>query len=168
MGPAENGSHERGPAMKCIKAIIGNRETVTVERSMSVGDVARMMAERQIGAVPVVEGDRLVGVFSERDVLTRVVAAGRSAEATPVGDVMSSGLVVAEAGERYETCLNRMQQAHVRHLIVLDKIPGGRLAGILSLRDLLAADIDEKDEAIGLLNAYVHYIPADLDVRLKT
>ena len=79
---------------------------------------------------------------------------------------MSSGLVVAESAESYETCLSRMQQAHVRHLIVLDQ---GRLAGIVSLRDVLAVDIDEKDEAIALLNAYVHYIPADVEqVRFKT
>ena len=78
---------------------------------------------------------------------------------------MSSELVVADPAESYETCLSRMQQAHVRHVIVLDQ---GRLAGIVSLRDLLAVDINEKDEAIGLLNAYVHYIPADVDIRLKT
>ena len=57
-----------------------------------------------------------------------------------------------------------MQQARVRHLVVLQQ---GRLAGILSLRDLLAADLDDKDEAITLLNAYVHYIPADL-TKVKT
>jgi CBS domain-containing protein len=151
--------------MKSIKAIIGDRETVTVERTMSVRDAARLMAERNIGAVPVLDCERLAGIFSERDVLTRIVAAGCQPDSTPVGDVMSSNLVVAEVNESYETCLGRMQQSHVRHLIVLDQ---GRLAGILSLRDLLAADIDEKEEAIGLLNAYVHYIPVDLGVRLKT
>lgn len=88
----------------------------------------------------------------------RVVAAGLSPERTPVANVMSKELVVAEISEDYETCLHRMQQAHVRHLILLKK---GRLAGIVSLRDLLAADADEKAEAITLLTAYVHYIPAD-------
>jgi CBS domain-containing protein len=58
-----------------------------------------------------------------------------------------------------------MQQAHVRHLIVLD---GGRLSGMLSVRDLLAADIDDKQEAITLLNAYVHYIPADLQSKTRS
>jgi CBS domain-containing protein len=138
--------------MKSIKTIIGDRETVTVERSVSVRDAARLMAERTIGAVPVLDGDRLAGIFSERDVLTRVVAAGCDPDATRVGDVMSSELVVADPAESYETCLSRMREAHVRHVIVLDQ---GRLAGIVSLRDLLAVDIDEKDEAIGLLHAYV-------------
>ena len=138
--------------MKLIKSIIGDRETVTVERSLLVRAAARLMADRKIGAVPVLDGERLVGIFSERDVLTRVVAAGCDPDATPVGDVMSSELVVADPAESYEACLSRMREAHVRHVIVLDQ---GRLAGIVSLRDLLAVDIHEKDEAIGILNAYV-------------
>ena len=144
--------------MKSIKAILGERETFTVERRMSVADTARFMADHQIGAVPVVDAGRLVGIFSERDVLTRVVAAGLVPSVTSVGDVMSSDLIVAEAHEDYEVCLGRMQQSHVRHLIVLEH---GSLAGIASLRDVLAADLDEKTEAITLLNAYIHYIPAD-------
>ena len=150
--------------MKSIKSIIGDRDTATVDRSSSVAAAARLMAARNVGAVPVLDGDRLAGIFSERDVLNRVVAAGRDPQSTLVADVMSSGLVVAELFENCETCLSRMKQAHVRHLLVLDK---GRLAGILSLRDLLAADLDEKDEAITLLNAYVHYIPADMQ-RMRT
>lgn len=151
--------------MRSIKTIVGARETITVDRLMPVTGAARIMAERHVGAVPVLDGDRLVGIFSERDVLTRVVAAERNPLATTVGDVMSSELVVARVDESYDTCLNRMQQAHVRHLIVLDE---GRLAGILSVRDLLAADIDDKQEAITLLNAYVHYIPADLQAKVRT
>jgi CBS domain-containing protein len=150
--------------MKSIKAILGERATFTVERGASVTQAARQMAEHQIGALPVVDTGRLVGIFTERDVLTRIVAAGRNPDATAVGDVMSSELIVADVNESYEVCLNRMQQSHVRHLIVLDN---GALAGIASLRDVLAADLDEKSEAITLLNAYVHYIPADLN-RLKS
>jgi CBS domain-containing protein len=150
--------------MRSIKSILGDRETVTIERTSSVVTAARLMSERQIGALPVTDNGRLAGIFSERDILTRVVAAGRDAETTTVGDVMSSGLVVADVHESYESCLRRMQQARVRHLIVLEN---GALAGIASLRDVLAADLDEKDEAITLLNAYVHYIPADFH-KLKT
>jgi CBS domain-containing protein len=152
-------------AMKSLKAIVGNQETATVDRLSSVKEAARLMSERHIGALPVLEGERLVGIFTERDVLNRIVAAGKDPESTPVGEVMSTGLVVAETNESYETCMARMQQAHVRHVIVLDR---GRLAGIVSLRDLLAADIDEKAEAITLLNAYVHYIPADMRVGVRS
>jgi len=151
--------------MKSVKAIVGDRSAVTVGPLSSVTDAARLMAAHQIGGLPVVDGDRLVGIFTERDVLTRVVAEGRPPDDTRVTDVMSSDLVVAEVYESCEDCLSRMQRSRVRHLIVLDQ---GRLAGILSLRDLLAADIDDKAEAITLLNAYVHYIPVDLQAKLKT
>lgn len=71
---------------------------------MYVSDAARrLMAERQVGAVPVLDGERLAGIFSEREVLTRVVAAGCDPDATPVGDVTSSELIVAGAAESYDT-----------------------------------------------------------------
>ena len=149
--------------MKSIRMIAGARETITVERQASVKDAADVMTKHQIGAVPVLDTGRLVGIFTERDVMGRVVAAGRDPQRTTVGEVMSTELVVADAAESYDACLTRMQQARVRHLIVLD---GGRLGGILSIRDLLAADADEKDEAITMLNAYVHYIPADIHSRV--
>jgi CBS domain-containing protein len=143
--------------MKSVKSILGTRETTTVERLTSILDAARLMADRQVGAVPVIDEGRLVGIFSERDVLTRVVAAGRDPSATLVGDVMSTDLIVADVSENHQTCLSRMQQAHVRHIIALEN---GRLAGIISLRDVLAAELDEKDDELTMLNAYVHYIPA--------
>jgi len=150
--------------MRSIRSIVGNRETVTVDPFMSIVDAARLMSTRQIGAVPVVDGERLAGIFTERDLMARVVAEGRDPQTTPISDAMSTELVVADIAESCETCLSRMQQARVRHLLVLDH---GRLGGIVSLRDLLAADLDDKAEAITLLNAYVHYIPADLS-KIKT
>jgi CBS domain-containing protein len=77
---------------------------------------------------------------------------------------MSTDLVVADIGEGHDSCLNRMQQARVRHLLVLEK---SRLAGIVSFRDLLAVDLEEKNEEITLLNAYIHYIPANLQIATK-
>ena len=148
--------------MRSVKAILGDRETIVVARTASIADAARLMAAHHIGALPVLDGDRLVGIFTERDVLTRIVAAGRNPETTRVGDVMSTDLVVCEMGESYEVGLKRMQQARVRHLLALQD---GRLAGIVSMRDALAADVDEKAEELTLLNAYVHYIPAHLQVR---
>lgn len=142
--------------MKTLSSVVGNRNTVTVDRSISVVDAARLMGQHHIGALPVLDDGRLVGIFSERDVLTRVVAVARPPEATHVGDVMSSNLIVAGMEESCETCLQRMQRAHVRHLIVIQE---GQLAGIIALRDLLAADIDEKAEAISLLNTYMYDRP---------
>ena len=148
--------------MKTIKAIIGGRRTVTVAPHLSVLESAKVMAGHQIGAVPVVDGNRLAGIFTERDILVRVVAAGLDPATTTVADLMSIDLVTADVAETHEACLQRMQQARVRHLIVLED---GALAGILSLRDLMAFDLSEKDEAIALLNAYAHYIPAHLQAK---
>jgi CBS domain-containing protein len=145
--------------MKPIRPLVENREVVVVDVATSVAQAARIMSERQIGAVPVVDGDRVAGIFTERDVLARVVASGVDAATTPVSNVMSTSLVVADVNEPHDVCMRRMQQARVRHLLVLRD---GRLAGMLSMRDLLALELDERDEAITLLNAYVHYIPADL------
>jgi len=143
--------------MKSVRAIIGDRETVTVTCSTCARDAARLMSARHIGALPILDGDQLAGIITERDILARIVAADLDPAATPVARVMSTQLLVADIGEPCEVCLHRMQQAHVRHLIVLDQ---GRLAGILSIRDLMVVDLDEKTEAISLLNAYVSGVPA--------
>ena len=117
--------------MKAISAVIQGQDTAVVEPGASVRrGRTHLMAERNIGAVPVVDGERLVGIFTERDVMSRVVAAGLDAKTTIVRDVMSPELVVADFRDSYETCLRRMQQARVRHLIVLKE---GRLAGVLSV-----------------------------------
>jgi CBS domain-containing protein len=138
--------------VKSVRAIIGDRETVTIGCSTCAREAARLMASRHIGALPILDGDRLAGIITERDILARIVAADLDPASTPVAHVMSTELLVADIGEPCEVCIHRMQQAHVRHLIVLDQ---GRLAGILSLRDLMAVDLDEKAETISLLNAYV-------------
>jgi len=144
--------------MKCVKEIVVGQDLVTVNSRVPVSEAARMMAARNIGAVPIADGGRLAGIFTERDALTRIVAGGRDPASTPIGEVMSSELVVASIDESCETCLERMRQAHIRHLIVLD---GERMAGIVSMRDLMAVDLDDKLETITLLNAYVHSVPHD-------
>ena len=145
--------------MKSIRDIVIGQDVVTVNPLVPVAEAARIMATRHIGAVPVADVGRVVGIFTERDALTRVVAAGIDPARTPVRDVMSSTLVVADIGESCEACLDRMRQAHIRHLIVLDR---DQMAGIVSMRDLMAVDIDEKLETITLLNAYVHSVPGNL------
>ena len=151
--------------MRPIRPLVSGRDVVVVDIATSVVQAARIMSERQIGAVPVVEGERVAGIFTERDVMARVVAAGVNPAETPVSAVMSTSLVVADVRDTHDVCLRRMQQARVRHLLVLDD---GRLAGVLSLRDLLALELDEKDEEVTLLNAYVHYVPADLSPKSRT
>jgi CBS domain-containing protein len=142
--------------MKSIRDIVVAQDTVIVDRATMVTAAARIMADRNIGAVPVVDGHRVVGIFSERDALNRVVAAGLAPESTPIADVMSSQLVTADINDSCDACLNRMEHAHVRHLIVLDD---DRMAGVVSMRDLMAVDLDDKVQTIVMLNEYIHYVP---------
>jgi CBS domain-containing protein len=142
-----------------VGSLVTGQDLATVSPAATVAEAARIMSARGVGAVPVVDGNRVAGIFTERDVMARVVAADLAASETLVRQVMSTELVVADVGDSREACLERLQRAKVRHLLVLDE---GRLAGIISMRDLVAQALEDKDEAIDLLNAYVHYIPVQL------
>ena len=142
--------------MKTIGALVGGRETFHVRADMSIREVARYMTERRIGAVAVLEGTRLVGIVSERDIMGRVVAKERDLDATRVSEVMTRDLVVGETADSHEDGLRKMKQAGCRHRPV---VQGDRLLGMVSQRDLLQVDLTEKDEEIRWLNAYIHFIP---------
>lgn len=144
--------------MKTIGAIVrsAHRDLYTVSSDESVYAAACYMKERNIGAVTVVEGPRVVGLFSERDLLKRVVAEGRDPSQVKVRDVMSTELTIGSPGESYEEALSKMQQAKVRHLPILED---NQLLGLISLRDLLQVDADEKAEEIRMLNTYINYVP---------
>jgi len=121
----------------------------------SVFEVAKLMSENNIGAVPVLDEDgRLRGIFSERDLLQRCVVKKIDAENTKVDQVMTRGVIVVEAQDSYEYCLKIMRQESIRHMPVRE---GEKLIGVISMRDLLQADSDEKSEVIGFLNSYISY-----------
>lgn len=142
--------------MKTIKELISERPLYSMGKEKSVIEVATFMAEKNIGAVPIVEGNRLVGIFSERDIVTRVISKGLDPTKTTVADVMTSKIVVANADEGYESCLRKMQQAHCRHLPI---VSGEQLMGVVSLRDLLMMDLDEKERNLEYLQSYIYTIP---------
>ena len=147
--------------MKTARDIVRGQDIVTVSPAMSVKEAASLMTARHIGAVPVADGSHIVGIFTERDLITRIVAAGVDPVRTPVRDVMTPTLVVADAADTYETCLERMRQACIRHLIVLDR---EQMAGIISMRDLIEVDLDEKADTLTLLDAYVRSVPGNMTI----
>jgi CBS domain-containing protein len=114
------------------------------------------MGERDIGAVPVLEDNRLVGIFSERDIIKRVIVGGRDVHKTVIKDVMTTEVVVAQSTEEVAQVLEKMQKNRCRHMPV---VSGDRVIGFLSLRDLLFADIEEKDAQVQQLNTYIYYTP---------
>jgi len=143
--------------MKTIGALVtGRTDLYYLTPDQTVREAARYMTERRVGAVSVLEGTRLVGVLSERDIMARVVAAGLDLDQTRVGDVMTKDIVVGKADDSHEDGLRKMKQAGCRHLPV---IQGDQLMGMVSQRDLLQVDLTEKDEEIRWLNAYIHFIP---------
>ena len=142
--------------MKTIGDIVRDREIYFLREEQTIREAARYMTERRVGACAVLSGTRLVGILSERDIMSRVVAPGADPGTTRVADVMTRDLVVAEAADSHEEGLRKMKQAGCRHLPVVD---AGRLLGMVAQRDLLQVDLTAKDEEIRWLNAYIHLVP---------
>jgi len=142
--------------MKTIGRLVSGREVYHVGTDLTVREAARYMTERRVGAVSVLEGTRLVGVLSERDIMARVVARDVDPDRARVGEVMTRDLVVAQTGDSHDEGLRKMKQAGCRHLPVVEN---DRLVGMIAQRDLLQIDLSEKDEEIRWLNAYIHFIP---------
>lgn len=142
--------------MNTVGNIVKNREVFTLQRGQNVLEAVKFMVEKAIGAVAVLNGDRLVGIFSERDLMKRVVAKGLDPQNLKIEQVMTSNLVTAHPDESYESCLAKMQSHSIRHLVISS---GDQLVGVISLRDLMMIDIKEKSAAIEMMNAYLHYVP---------
>ena len=140
--------------MKTIGDLVQGRSFHSAVSDQTVYETARYMAEKDIGAVPVIDNHRLVGIFSERDIIKRVLVPGIDANTTLIRDVMTTTLVVAETTEEVTKVLEKMETNHCRHMPVM---AGGRVEGFLSLRDLLFADLQEKDAQVQQLNHYIHY-----------
>ncbi len=142
--------------MHRLRNVIQRQHLITVPPSATVYEVAVSMSEGRVGAVPVVDGDLLVGIFSERDLMTRVVVPGRDPKTTPVSEVMTHEVVTATPEEHVDFCLEKMRKAPCRHLPVE---MGGRIVAMISMRDLLHDEIGEQDEEIRSLRAYLHQTP---------
>ena len=129
--------------MKKLRDIMRYGFLFMVQRNALVADAVRMMATHNVGIVAVLDGDKLVGVFSERDVVRRVVDRGLDPARTPVGDVMTTEIVVADVDDDYQSAMRKMDQANIRHLPVVSE---GRLLSMISIRDLMRVDLYDKGE----------------------
>jgi CBS domain-containing protein len=141
-----------------ISNLLKNQMMVTVDVRQTVLEVARLMVEHNIGAVPVLKDGRLVGVFSERDLMNRVVVAGKNPAQTAVAEVMTEDPLTVEAGDNLETCMTLMRRHNFRHLLVCQE---RELMGVVSLRDILLHDLDEKGDEVRMMRAYLHSTPGD-------
>lgn len=142
--------------MKRIAELIEDQTLTVLEPGLSVRNAAQTMSERNIGAAAVVEAGKLAGIFSERDLMARVVAKGLNPDDTAVGTVMSKELVVAKPSDEVDDALEKMYSIRARHLPVVDD---GKLVGMISIRDLLELDDQQQRAKASFLKELVTYSP---------
>jgi CBS domain-containing protein len=131
---------------------IARTPLVTVRPDATVMQAVRTMAEESIGAVAVTEGSRLVGMFSERDLMLRVVSERQDPETIQVRDVMTSPVETIQRDSSVDEALKLMLDKHIRHLPIIDR--DGRLAGMISMRSLLHDKVEELTDQLDSLEAY--------------
>ena len=130
--------------MTTMREIVKDRKAYSIDAARTVLEAARFMMEHNIGALPVMRNGELAGIFSERDIMNRVVAVGRLPGTTAVAEVMTANPRAVPADETVEECLFIMREFGFRHLPIVD---GKELKGVVSLRDILlrhAADLDSQ------------------------
>ena len=142
--------------MKTLRQIMRHGFIFTHQRTAMVADACRTMTAHNVGIVAIVDGERLCGVFSERDVVRRVVDRRLEAARTRLDDVMTSDLVVADVDEDYQSAMSKMDQANIRHLPV---VSGDRFLSMLSIRDLMRVAIEDRGAEIEYLKEYLYQVP---------
>ena len=127
--------------MSCVYDLVKDRKIYFIEADRSVLEAARFMMEHNIGALPVLRNGELAGIFSERDIMNRVVAGGRSPGTTKISEVMTPNPRAVSPEESIENCLFIMREFGFRHVPIVE---GKKLRGLVSLRDLLLRDAEQQ------------------------
>jgi len=140
--------------MKTVRDLLKQkgREVWSVTPDSTVYAALQLMADKNIGALLVIDGGRPVGIFSERDYARQVILKGKTSKDTPVRDVMTSRVVFVRPEQSIEECMALMTDKRFRHLPVLEE---GQLAGLLSIGDVVKALISERDFLIEQLANYI-------------
>ena len=142
-----------------IKQILSGKSINTIystQSSSTVFDALQLMAEKNIGAVLVIDEGQLSGIFSERDYARKVILQGRASKDTLVADVMTSKLITVAPDDKIEAAMLIMSDKHIRHLPVIDK---GELIGIISINDVVSTIIRDQKNHINSLESYISGSP---------
>jgi CBS domain-containing protein len=144
----------RGKDMTTVKTVLlaKNNAIWSIAPNAFVFDALTLMAEKNIGALLVMQQEQVVGIFSERDYARKIVLKGESSRTTTVKDVMTSGVLIVHPEQSIEECMALMTEKHVRHLPVLEK---GELIGLISIGDVVKAIISEHEYTIKQLENYI-------------
>ncbi len=140
--------------MKRVRDILTRKgnDVWSISPSASVYDAMKLMADKGIGALLVMEGEKLVGIISERDYARKVILQGRSSRTTSVEEIMTSRVAYAEPGQNIEECMAVMTEKRIRHLPVME---AGQVRGVISIGDLVKSIIDEQKFIIEQLERYI-------------
>lgn len=139
--------------MKQLKELFETRNLCTINSGCTVNEAAHYMAESGVGLVPVLNNNNLIGVFSERDLVKRVIAKGKDINTTLIDDVMSKDLVIADINETPDSVFMKMRKAGTRHILIVDN---EKLVGVLSARDILEMDLNTCKSTVDVLNNYIY------------
>jgi CBS domain-containing protein len=148
--------------MKKLRDIMRSGFLFTVQEKATVSEAVHLMADHNVGIVIVLDGDRLAGVFSERDVVRRVLHQGLDPAAVPVGEVMTTNVVTADAEMDYEAAMSAMDEAAIRHLLVTS---GSKMLSMISIRDLTRAVLRDREEEVQHLREYLYQVPGQSPAR---
>lgn len=141
--------------MKTVRQLLqakGN-QVHAVAPEAKVIDALRLMAEREVGALVVLEGGRIAGMVSERDYARKVALQGKSSNDIPVREIMTAKVFTVAPGTTVDECMALMTERRIRHLPVMD---GDRLLGLLSIGDLVKEVIADQQQTIRELETYIH------------
>lgn len=140
--------------MGTVRELLNNKREAlwTIDPGATVYRALEVLAEHDIGALPVVEGGRLVGIFSERDYARKIILTGRSSRDTPVADLMVREVICVSPTASIEDCMTLMTQGRVRHLPVIE---GGALMGIVTIGDVVKRLIKDQAFEIEELQKYI-------------
>src|SRR5713226_5287719 len=140
--------------MTTIRQILGTkgRDVWSVSPDTTVYDAIKLMADKNVGALVVFEGDRLAGIISERDYARKVILKGKSSKETPVKEIMSVEVITIRPDQSIEECMALMTIRRIRHLPVLEE---KKLVGVISIVDVVKAIISEQEFTIKQLENYI-------------
>ena len=141
--------------MKSLKQLIDAKggQVWSIAPDATVFEALKLMAQKDIGALLVMDGTRLAGIMSERDYARKVILQGKSSQDMPVRDIMTAEVVKIDPSRTVEECMSLMTQRRIRHLPVCE---GERLVGVLSIGDLVKEVIAEQEQTIKQLESYIH------------
>ena len=140
--------------MKLVQHLLDRkgREIISIVQDASVFDAIKLMADRGVGSLLVMDGPELKGIVTERDYARKVIIKGRSSESTQVGEIMSTDIVTATSEQTVNECMTMMTDRRIRHLPV---VVGDEVVGLISIGDLVQAIISDQQEEIEQLGQYI-------------